>query len=174
MGSRRLALDSFEDRVAEYLAANYQFPETLIGSALTLIVNRHLFIEDMPTVDELREDADRIAEEAGTGTAYDENQPTVSLYNESDPNIRATVSSDSKIEFLTRFVIRFGVVPANARQLARDLYLFLIENAAGKILGKYQVKRALPSSGPIAGEVVGDSHSYASFMIRFQVVVAQP
>jgi hypothetical protein len=171
MSYRRLALDTFEDGVADYLAANFRFPDALVGSGLILEVSRHIFVEDMPTVDELREDAERIAEEEGTGTAYDENQPTIGIYNESDPNIRATISSDSKLEFLTRFVIRFGTTPASANDLLRILYLYIVENFAGKVVGKYRIKRALPSSGPVAVEYAGDDHTFASCMIRFQAVL---
>jgi hypothetical protein len=169
MGERRIALDAFEDQVVAYLATNYRFPESLVGSMLDLVPNRHLFVEDMPTVDELREDSEREGQ-----YDYDENQPTLSLYNESDPNLRGTISFDSKIEFLTRFVIRFGVVSADTKQLARDLYVWSILQLKGKTVGKYLVKNVIPSSGPVAIEVADDSHAFATFMLRFQVVVSQP
>lgn len=150
----------FEDELLSLIASGFRFT-TEPMKHVPLQVGRHLFLQDMPEVEDLLETAPdfRESEEA-----------VVAVYTDTSPGVTQSLRGQrsDKLDYSLRVFLRFGTVPEKAKELLEQLSRFLL-TLRGRS-GKYLLKGVFPLNRPTVFARTGDDHAYVSATFRFLVV----
>jgi hypothetical protein len=161
---RRITFAGFDEALVTEIGNVFRFSTALFPANRILVPGVHLFLEDLPEVDDIRATAD------SQNQVYDEQDPVLAFFAEGVPGVAPSISSGARLEWLVRVVIRYGTVSYRARTLLEDLYAYLIRSFPGRKVGSFMIKNVIPSSMPVGVYYEGDKHAMASATLRFMGV----
>ena len=162
-----IILDGFEELIANHLATSFKFTagklvlnEKLYVSALTLKPGTHLLIQEMPTVESLKQ----------TDDTFDvDRDPTILVTTGAGEGLLPTASSGARHEWNLRILVRYGVVHENCKSLSEELTKFLMR-LNGKRLAPFVIKKVILTQRPLPFRKEPDKHSYCFSVLRFMAV----
>mgnify|MGYP001565997936 CR=1 FL=1 len=154
---KKINLQGFEDALREKISASFKFSGIFLET-LTLVSGRHLFVNDVPDDDELKQqypdfDGDK--------------EPIVGIYTTPTEGIRASTGSGSKHDWTLRLDLRLGAVAEVAKEKLEELFEWLLVEVPGVRMGSFIVRGVLSSTRPISFRREGDDGRHASATVRF-------
>ncbi len=160
-------LGGFEDGIAAAVAAGFTF-SIITFKGQPLSVGRHLFVQDMPEVEELGEDFNGKTE--ARKPIFDATrEPTIGIYTEAGVGVIPSSSHGGRHEIALRFVLRIGTVPETSKEHLEQLIEWVEESLPSRITG-YMIRARIIVSRPRVFAREGDQHAYCDAIVRFMMV----
>ena len=164
---QRIILDGFEELVAEHVATSFKFTavqlvqnERLYVKNLVLKPGTHLLIQEMPTVESLKQ----------TDSTFNvDRDPTILFTTGAGEGLQPTASSGARHEWNLRVLVRYGVVHENCKSLLDELTKFLLK-LNGKRLPPFIIKKVIMTQRPLPFRKEQDKHSYCFVVLTFMAV----
>lgn len=167
VNKNRIELVGFEEVVAFHLSSAFKFTaaslvqnERLYVAALTLKAGTHLVVQEMPTVESLKQ----------TDSSFDvDRDPTILVTTGAGEGLQPTISTGARHEWNLRVLVRYGVVHENCKSLNEELTKFLLK-LNGKRLPPFIIKKVILEQRPLPFRKEQDKHSYCFSVLRFMAV----
>lgn len=165
--SRRILLEGFEAALVDAIAAataaappEFRFSDPSFSN-LVLQGGRHLFVNDLPEVEDLLQ----------TSADFDEHsEPSIAVFTQTGTGPKPSASSGAVMETVLRIVLRFGTVPEIAKQFLEQLAKFIHEDLKGARMGGFILKNAEFMQRPSVFQRQADDHAFVSTTMRFWAV----
>jgi len=161
---KRIQLDRFEDAVIKHLAENFRFSGEYLRN-VPLKVGRHLFVQDMPSTDELVSDAKAASEE------YDpEREPCVTVYTNPNRGILPSQSRGSRHEWILHVILRLSTVMEEAKIRLEELVEYFTDQMPGVYLDRYALKAVVVNVRPTPFQYEDSQQAYCEVQLRLFAV----
>lgn len=164
MSENSIELRGFEEAFLVWLGGVFRFSELGLRD-VPLTVGRTFFANFMPEPSAIAQTA------AGAVPPYDlSKEPTISVYTNASPGVRASLSRWAKHETSLQFVLRFPGAFERSKGLLEEVIKATLNKAKGKRMGGFICKAATLTQRPTAFQRQNDDRSFAQATVRFLYV----
>lgn len=151
----RVTLSGFELALVDWISSN------VLCSCGSPAPGRNLFVSDMPESEDLAHDF----------PDFDNNKEvTLAVYTDPGLGVQPGPGRGSRMEWNVRLVLRFGIVPENAKRELEEVISQILKKSPGQKMGGFIAKGVNINSRPTVFARQGDGHAYTTCALKFFVV----